>query len=58
LEIRNNAASLLYDLLNDEKNVSEILIIKYNSEELGQLIKVIAETAAADQKQLDQNDPN
>ena len=61
LEIRNNAASLLYDLLNDEKNVSKILIIKRNSEELGQLIKAIAETAAADQKQLDQlakNDSN
>jgi hypothetical protein len=54
LEIRNNAASLLYDLLGDEKNVSKILIIKRNSEELGQLIKAIAKTAADDEKQLEQ----
>jgi hypothetical protein len=60
LQIRNNAASLLYDLLGDEKNVGKILIIKRNSEELGQLIRAISETAADGQKQLDQlakNDP-
>jgi hypothetical protein len=61
LGIRNNAASLLYDLLGDEKNVSKILIIKRNSEELGRLIKTISEAAADDQKQLEwlaKNDPN
>ena len=31
IEVRNNAASLLADLLGDEKNVSKILIIKHNS---------------------------
>ena len=54
LEIRNNAASLLYDLLGDEKNVSKILIIKRNSEELGLLIKAISETAADNKKRLEQ----
>jgi hypothetical protein len=61
LEVRNNAASLLYNLLGDEKNVNKILIIKHNSEELGQLIKAISEAAAADEKQMEQlatNDPS
>jgi hypothetical protein len=61
LEIRNNAASLLYDLLGDEKNVSKILIIKRNSEELVRLIKAISEAAADDEKQLEllaKNNPN
>jgi hypothetical protein len=61
LETRNNAASLLDDLLNDEKNVSKILIIKRNSEELGQLIKAISKGAAENQKQLERlttNDPS
>jgi hypothetical protein len=43
--IRNNAASLLADLLVDEKNVSKILIIKSNSDELGKLVKAISKTA-------------
>ena len=42
LVLRNNAASLLADLLNDEKNVSKVLIIKQNSAELGVLIKAIS----------------
>jgi hypothetical protein len=61
LAVRNNAASLLYDLLGEEKNVGKILIIKHNSEELGRLIKAISETAAADEKQMEQlatNDPS
>jgi hypothetical protein len=60
LEARNNAASLLYDLLGDEKNVSKILIIKGNSEELGQLIRAISKSAAEDEGQLKtlaSNDP-
>lgn len=44
MELRNNAASLLYDLLSDEKNVSKVLIIKRNSDELGNLIKLISKT--------------
>ena len=53
LEIRNNAASLLYDLLGQEKNVGKILIVKRNSEELGRLIKAIAEAAGDAEKQLE-----
>ena len=53
LQTRNNAASLLYDLLGNEKNVSKILIIKRNSEELGRLIKAISESTAAAHKQMD-----
>ncbi|MEI9864902.1 MAG: hypothetical protein WDN00_10185 [Limisphaerales bacterium] len=52
--VRNNAASLLYDLLGNEKNVSKILIIKRNSDELGQVIKAISEMAARNRKALDQ----
>ena len=61
LQIRNNAASLLYDLMGNEKNVGKILIIKRNSEEVGQLIKKISETSAETEKQLEQletNDPS
>lgn len=50
---RNNAASLLYDLLGDEKNVRKILIIKRNSEELGHLIKAISEAATNYRKELE-----
>jgi hypothetical protein len=61
LDVRNNAASLLYDLAGDEKNVGKILIVKRNSQELGQLIKVIATAAADDEQELESlatNDPN
>jgi hypothetical protein len=54
LQMRNNSVSLLYDLLGDEKNVSKVLIIKGNREELHKLIKAISATAAAAAKQLDQ----
>jgi hypothetical protein len=50
---RNNAASLLYDLLNDEKNVNKLLIIKRNSKELGHLIDAVASSSGDAQKQLD-----
>jgi hypothetical protein len=53
-EVRNNAASLLADLLGDEKNVDKILIIKHNSKELGELIKSISKTADNGQKQLEE----
>lgn len=52
IEIRNNAVSLLYDLLGDEKDVSKILLIKRNSEELGRLIKLISKTSADAEKEL------
>jgi hypothetical protein len=54
LEIRNNVASLLYDLLGYGKNVGKILIIKRNSEELGQLIKAISKASVDGEKQMEQ----
>lgn len=42
---RNNAVSLLYDLMQDEKNLSKILIIKHGDAEFDQLIKAIAQTS-------------
>jgi hypothetical protein len=53
IEVRNNAASLLADLLGDEKNVSKILIIKRTSAELGRLIKAISKTAGDGAEQLE-----
>jgi len=52
IEVRNNAASLLADLLGNEKNVSKILIIKHNSAELGRLIKLISKTAGDGAQEL------
>jgi hypothetical protein len=47
MQVRNNASSLLAQLLDQEKNVSKVLIIKHGSRELSGLIKAIS-TAAAD----------
>ena len=44
LETRNNAVSLLYDLTQEEKNLSKILIIKRGNKEFDELIKAIAQT--------------
>jgi hypothetical protein len=52
MEERNNAVSLLYQLLDDEKNVSVLLIVKEDRTELHALIKDIAQAAEASQKQL------
>src|SRR4051812_48774793 len=52
--VRNNCASLLYDLLNDEKNVDKLLIIKRESDELHQLVKDISTTADEGAKKLEQ----
>ena len=52
LRIRNNALALLDDLLNDEKNLSKILLIKHHSEQLGKLAKEISRTAAQGAKTL------
>ena len=54
LEVRNNAVSLLYDLTQDEKNVSKVLIIKSNSKELGELIDAISRTAGDAGRRLEQ----
>src|ERR1700733_536367 len=53
VELRNNAASLLADLLADEKNLGKILIIKHNSPQLGRLVKSISKTADDGSKQLE-----
>lgn len=52
--IRDNSYSLLYELLNEEKNVSKLLIIKRDSRELNRLIKDIstASDKAASQLKL------
>ena len=50
--LRNNAYSLLYDLLDDERHVSKLLIIKRDSRELNRLINQISETAADGAKRL------
>lgn len=39
---RNNAASLLYQLLGDESNVSKLLIVKRDRRELNELIKKVS----------------
>jgi hypothetical protein len=49
----NNAASLLYQLVGEEKNVSKILIIKSHGVELGGLIKAISQMAAESEKRLE-----
>jgi hypothetical protein len=60
LEVRNNAASLLSDLLNDEQNVDKVLIVKRASPDVAALVKLIAATAATHVRELDEmasNDP-
>jgi hypothetical protein len=52
MHIRNNASSLLEQLLDEEKNVSKVLIIKHGSRELTGLIKAISTAAADDAKRL------
>ena len=60
LALRNNAASLLDQLLSDEKGAHYILLIKGHREELQQLIKKISVTADAGANELAvmaKNDP-
>jgi hypothetical protein len=52
IRIRNNASSLLEQLLDQEKNVSKVLIIKHGSRELSGLIKAISSAAADGAKRL------
>lgn len=53
LQLRNNAASLLRDLLNDEKDVSKVFLVK-NGHSIVPLVKLIAATADANAKRLEQ----
>ena len=60
LVTRNNALALLDDLLNDEKNLSKILIVKRNSDELARLVQNISRTAGGGAdllKSLAKNEP-
>ena len=52
LVTRNNSVALLDELLNEEKDVSLILIIKVTSPELKQLVKNISQTASKGAKLL------
>jgi hypothetical protein len=52
IQTRNNAIALLNDLLNEEKNLSKILIIKRESPDLKRLVKDISETADDGAKML------
>jgi hypothetical protein len=52
-KVRNNAASLLYDLLGNEKNLSKLFILKGGRAELKSLVKTISSAAATGQKQLE-----
>ncbi len=61
LTIRNNSLALLSDLLNDEKRVDMVLIIKRETPGLKRLIQEISETAADGAKRLQtlaKNDPD
>jgi len=51
LQLRNNAASLLRDLLDDEKNVGKVFVIKHG-EEVKPLVKLIAAAAEANENEL------
>src|SRR5690349_7657890 len=53
LAIRNQGYSLLYQLMSDEKNISNILLIKKEQSDVGDLIKKIAETTGEAAKQLE-----
>jgi hypothetical protein len=44
--LRNNAYSLLYDLLDDERHLSKLLIVKRDSRELNRLINRISDVSA------------
>lgn len=53
IAVRNNAASLLADLLGNDKNIAKILVIKHGSAEMERLIRTISKTAGDGEKQLE-----
>ncbi len=60
LQTRNNAASLLSDLLKDEQNVGKVFVVKNASPEVTDLVKLIGATAATHERELEEmatNDP-
>jgi hypothetical protein len=52
-QIRANCYGLLHDLLNQQKNVDKLLLIKLESRELNRLIKAIASTSGIGAKKLE-----
>lgn len=52
IQLRANAASLLFDLIEDEKNVSKIFVIKSGNQEVKGLIQLISATALAHEQEL------
>jgi hypothetical protein len=53
LAVRNQAYSLLFGLLSDEKNVSKLLLIKKENADIGDLLKDISRTSAEASRQLE-----
>jgi len=53
IQLRNNAASLLHDLLDDEKNVGKVFIVKHGKA-VEPLVKLIAAAAETNEKELEQ----
>src|ERR1041385_7178756 len=51
--VRDNCASLLYQLLDDEKDLSKLLLVKRESDPIHQVVKEISSSARAGLKQLD-----
>jgi hypothetical protein len=54
IQLRSNAAGLLFDLLEDEKNVGEIFVVKSSSAKVINLVKLISATALVNEKELTQ----
>jgi hypothetical protein len=53
-ELRSNAAGLLYDLLEQEKNVSKVFAVKDASKQVTRLVRLIAATASVEDRELTQ----
>jgi hypothetical protein len=53
LAIRNQGYSLLHQLLADEGNVSKLLVVKNEADDLGALLKDISRTSADSAKQIE-----
>ena len=53
-ELRSNAAGLLYDLLEDEKNVGKVFVVKDADKQVVALVKLIAATASENETELTQ----
>jgi hypothetical protein len=53
-QIRANCYGLLHDLLNQQKNVDKLLLIKMESMELNRLIKAIASASGIGAKRLEE----